>query len=83
MEQHLKPVFFFDIVSAFQAFGGKSLKCLDSAKVLTDEEIETMRAGLARLAEELDREDPTEYADLHRLAAQIRKCVARIPARAS
>jgi hypothetical protein len=59
-----KSVRLFDIILAFQAFGGKSMRATDAADALTSEDLDACTRTLRKLA-----------SHLHRLASEITKRV--------
>ncbi len=70
---------FYSVLVAFQHFAGKSMKSLDHANVLTEEEMTAMENGLRKLAVSLGTEDKKKWPDLHTLAQEITKYVPEIP----
>lgn len=76
-EHLMKSVRLYDIIQAFQAFAGKSLKCTDCADALLGVDIGVIEVSLRKMAKEARRiatEDP-QFPDLLRLADEIEKRV--------
>lgn len=64
---------FMEVVMAFQRFAGKPLRAIDSAKALSEEQLDAMESGLLAAADALLKEDAGEWPELHALGCEILK----------
>lgn len=75
-----KAVRIYDIILAFQAFGGKSMKCTDAADVLHLVDLSVIEVSLQKMAKEVRKIGKDQnYPDLLKLADDIEKRVGAYP----
>lgn len=75
MSDKPKPVKFYQVITATQQFAGKPLRSIDAAEVLTNEELDTMKNCLRKVAARLRQEDSDKWEELHILASKIESCL--------
>lgn len=79
MNKYEKQERFLNVLFAFQAFAGKSMKAIDSAEALSDADLHGMECGLLRMALSLKQEDKSRFPDLHELAEKIQRKLLKNP----